>query len=215
MRWVFASCLNAIVAAGAVPGNTDVIEVRWQPASGGMAIITVIVTGNMSWVFACCCNAIVTRSARSDDLRMVDRRRRYKSTRIVAILANIGRLNMAYRLADGIDSVVTARAIIDDADVIKIGRAPRYRGVTVVTNIAAWHVRWVFSSRDYAVMTAVAGTNDLGMVNGKDRCKKIRRVAILADIACLNMRRIFAGCLNAIVAIDTVTSNVYVIKIGR
>ena len=178
MRWVFASCLNAIVAAGAVPGNTDVIEICRQPAGGGMAIITVIVTGNMSWVFACCCNAIVTRS-------------------------------------DGIDSVVTARAIIDDADVIKIGRAPRYRGVTVVTNIAAWHVRWVFSSRDYAVMTAVAGTNDLGMVNGKDRCKKIRRVAILADIACLNMRRIFAGCLNAIVAIDTVTSNVYVIKIGR
>ena len=44
VRDIFARSIRAVVAAGAIAGNARVVEVRWRPGNGRMAIVAVIAT---------------------------------------------------------------------------------------------------------------------------------------------------------------------------
>jgi len=83
----------------------------------------------------------------------------------MAIFTDIGGQYVSLVLAGCINTVMTARAIIDDTCVIKIRRSPRNRGMTIVAVVAARNMRWVFADRDRAVMAGRTGTDYLGVIN--------------------------------------------------
>ena len=59
MSTVFANCFRAIVAANAVAGDIQVIEICRQPTHGAMAIIAGITARYMCQVLAHCNYAVV------------------------------------------------------------------------------------------------------------------------------------------------------------
>ncbi len=85
--------------------------------------------------------------------------------------------------------------------------------MAVIAGIATNNMRRVLARRDRAVMTAVTRTDDLRVVYGKDRCKYIGVVAVLADVTGLNVSEILAGGIGAIVTVDTIARNVEMIKV--
>ncbi len=60
VRRAFAGGIRAVMAAHAVPCDIHVIEIRRQPASGRVAVVTVIAAGDVVRVFAACRDAVVT-----------------------------------------------------------------------------------------------------------------------------------------------------------
>ncbi len=51
------------------------------------------------------------------------------------------------------------------------------------------------------------------MIYGVSGRPDVRRVAILTNIACLDVGRVFAGCVGAVVATGAIAGNVHVIEI--
>ncbi len=52
MGWILARSLNSIVTAHAVPGNPDVVKVRWQPPGGCVAVVAIIAARYVGRVFS-------------------------------------------------------------------------------------------------------------------------------------------------------------------
>jgi len=87
--------------------------------------------------------------------------------------------------------------------------------VAVVAIIAAGDMRGMLAGRDDAVMTGAAGTDDLGMVDRVSRGPDVRRVAVFADVAGLDVIWRLAGRVRAVMAAKAVASDVDVIEIRR
>jgi hypothetical protein len=87
--------------------------------------------------------------------------------------------------------------------------------VAIVASIAAFNMGRVLACGRDTVMTGATGTDNLGVINSHHRRKHVRRVTVLADIRCLNMRRVFADCVGAIVAAGTVAGDIHMIEICR
>lgn len=71
----------------------------------------------------------------------------------------------------------------------------------------------VLASSNSAVVTGRTRAQHLCVIDGHHGCKHIGRVTVFANIRCLRMRRIFAGCVGAVVAAHTIAHDVYVIKV--
>ena len=206
---------NAIMAADTVSCDVHVIEVRWQPAYRGVAIVACVPAGDVGWVFSCCREPIMTGAAGTQDLRMVHGISRRPDIAVMTVLADIGRLYVTQVLTGSVNAIVTTRAVSDDVHVIKIRRPPGNSRMTVVTGITAGEVGRVFAGCNDAVVTGITGANDLRVIDGKHRREDIRVVAILANIARLDMCQVLAGRLHAIVAVDAIPGDVQVVKIRR
>ena len=118
-------------------------------------------------------------------------------------------------LADGIGTVVAARAIARDIDVIKVSRYPRHSDVAVVAGVAARDVCRVLAGRNVAVVAGIASANDLCMIHHGGRRPEIDAMAIFADRGRRNVRGVLAGCVGAIVAARAITDYVCVIEVRR
>jgi len=79
--------------------------------------------------------------------------------------------------------------------------------VAVVTGIAAGDMCRVLPRRGDAVVTRTAGAQHVHMVDGIDRREHIGIVAVLADVAGLNVSQILACGIRAIVAARTILAN--------
>lgn len=86
-----------------------------------MAVIAIGAAGNVRCVLACGNYSIVAGAAGTEYLRVVYRINRHPDIRVMAVFANIGRLNMREVFAGGFDAVVATDTIAHDACVIKIG----------------------------------------------------------------------------------------------
>lgn len=78
----------------------------------------------MCRVFSGSCNAVVTGAACSNDLSMVDRIYWHPYVGVVAILADITRLNVGRILARRVRAIMAIDAIVRNVGVIEIGRQP-------------------------------------------------------------------------------------------
>lgn len=78
----------------------------------------------MRWVLACCDDTVVAGTAGTYHLRVVDRKGRYPDIGVVAVLADIRRLNMRPVLTDRFNTVMAAHAISNDAYMIEVCRQP-------------------------------------------------------------------------------------------
>ena len=86
--------------------------------------------------------------------------------------------------------------------------------MAIVAGIAACDMCWMFACRNDAIMTAVAGTDDLRVVNGEDRRKYVGVVAVLANITGLDVCQVLADGIDTVVAVNTLARDVQMVKSG-
>jgi len=85
--------------------------------------------------------------------------------------------------------------------------------MAIVAVVATVDMALVLAGRGNAVVAGPTGSIDLGVVDRIDRYPDIRCVAIFADVAGLYMRRVLARGLRAVMAADTISSDVDVIEV--
>jgi len=124
---IFAGRFDAVVAACAIASDADVIEIRGQPTGCRMTVIAIVAARDMRWMFARRGSAVMARTAGTQDLCVVDSISGRENICIVAIFTNVGCLYMRRTLADGINAVVAAGAIVDNTKVVEVRRPPTYR----------------------------------------------------------------------------------------
>ena len=71
---ILAGSVDSVMAVDAVIRDICMIEIGWQPADRGMAVVAVIAALNMSRVLTGCCHAIMAGATRAQYLRVVDRK---------------------------------------------------------------------------------------------------------------------------------------------
>ena len=180
-----------------------------------MTVIAGIAAGDMGWVFANRSQAVVARTARANDLGVINGHNRCKYIGRVAILADIGRINVPDILAGCLGAIVAAYAVAHDIQVVEIRRHPAKRAVTVVAAIATGDMSRILAGRCRTVMAGTAGADDLRMINGHCRREDIRCMTVFTHIRGLDMRGSLAGCVNAVVATNTISHDIHMIEIGR
>jgi hypothetical protein len=127
MGRTLARCFDTVMAAGTITGNTDMIEVSGQPSGRRMAVVTIIAGRDMRRMFASGRCAVVARATGTNYLAVIYSISRRKYIGVVAIFANIRSLNVGRSFANGVNTVVTAGTVVDDAQMIESCRTPRNR----------------------------------------------------------------------------------------
>ncbi len=130
----------------------------------------------------------------------------------MAILTDVRGLDVVEVFACRISPVVAAGAIAGNAYMVKVSWQPAGRRMTVIAAIAAGYVGRMFSRRGETIMTRATRTQYLSVINSVSRAEQVGVVAVLTNIRGLDMLRIFAGRVGAIVAADTVAGDVNVIE---
>ena len=215
VRRTLARCVRTVVAAEAAVDDICMIKVCRRPRYGRMTIVAIVAAGDVRRVFAGRSHAIVAGTARANHLRVVDQVRRYPGVRRMAILADVGRLDMRWRLASGVDAVVAVETVAGNVDVVEVGRQPGYGGMAVVAIIAALDMIRILARCNNAIVTAAATTDDLCVIHGVSGREQVCRVTVLADVGRLDVGRVLAGCIDAVVAVETVAGDIDMIKVGR
>ena len=180
-----------------------------------MAVIAGVATGDMCRVFADGNDAVMAGVTGSPHLRVINSHHRRKHIGGVAILTDIRRSDVCRILANGLCAVVTTDTVTGDIQVIEVRRQPAYRAVTVVAGIAAGNVCRVLADGNAAIVAGNAGTNDLCVIDGQHRRKYIRRMAVLADVRCLNVGWVFANRVRAVVTAEAIAGDIDMIKVRR
>ena len=84
--------------------------------------------------------------------------------------------------------------------------------MTIITGFATGYVCRRLAGCNITVVTRLAASNDLRMIHHDRRYPEIYTVAILANSCCLDVRRILAGRIVAVVAIGTIAGDICVIE---
>jgi len=113
-----------------------------------------------------------------------------------------------------VGAVVAAEAVSGDVYVIEIRRYPRDGGVTVIAIIAARDVRRMLADCGRSVVAGTACANDLRVVHLVSGYECHVVVTVLADIGGLDMCRVLARGIHAVMTADAVVDNVRVIESG-
>ena len=146
---------------------------------------------------------------------MIDPVHRYPHNIVVAVLADVGRLDMCRILASCIGAVVAADAASDSVRVVEECRCPGNRRVAIVTIVTTVDMGWMLTCSYRAVMAGGTAAYNLRMVDPVCGCKEDAVMTVLADIGRLDMRRVLADGLCAVVAAEAIARYVDVIEVGR
>ncbi len=146
---------------------------------------------------------------------MVDRNNWREAHIVMAVLADIGCLDMPRILADGLDAVVTVDAGTDNISVVKVGGYPAISCVTVVAGIAAGSMGRVLPGGNCAVMAGVARANYLRVIDRIGGCEYHAIVTVLTNIGRLDVGRVLADCIGPVVAAKAVASDRAVVEVCR
>lgn len=124
VRRRLAGCGHAVVTAYAIADDANVVEVCGHPACGRMTVIARVAAGDVRGRLARGNRTVVAGSTGTNDLSMIDSRRRSKSDHGVAVLAHIAGVDVVRVLTGRVVAVVAAHTVAGNVDVIEIGRHP-------------------------------------------------------------------------------------------
>jgi len=133
---------------------------------------------------------------------------------IVAIFADIRGRDMRLIFSRRVDAIVTTGTIGNNIDVIKIGRSPCHRGVTVIALTAGSDVSRIFPCGYGAVVTGITRAQHLRVVDRVGRCPNCIVVAVFTNVSGLDVRGVLAGYAVAIVTSNTSRHDTRVVEIG-
>jgi len=214
VRRTLAGRFHTVMAACTVSGDIDVVEVGGQPARCRMTIVAGIATRNMCRILSGGCDTVMTGAAGANNLCVINRKDGRPDVRGMAVFADIAGLQVRRTLAGRFDTVMAACTVSGDIDVIEIRGQPARCRVTVVASVAARNVRRVFAGGRDAVMAGTAGTQYLRVIDCCHRRPNIAVVAVLTDIARLNVRGALAGRFHTVMAACTVSGDIDVVETG-
>ena len=137
--------------------------------------------------FTRCDGAIVARPAGTDHIRVIDRIGRRPDRIVMAILTNVGCVDMSQTLAGGRYAIVATGTVTRDARVIERRRDPAHRCMAVVAGIGAAYMRQRFTGRDRAIVARPAGADHIGMIDRVRRRPDRIVVAILTNVVCVDV----------------------------
>jgi hypothetical protein len=203
------------VATEAIAGDARVVKIRRSPRNRRVAVVAGVATRNVCRVLTGRYDAVVAAVAGSNDLGVIHREDRCEDVRRVAVLADVAGLDMCKILARGIHTVVAVDAIAGDVQVIEIGRQPTTGGMAVVAGVAAIDVIQGLAGCGHTIVATRTGADDLCVIDGIGRCEYIGIVAILAHVAGLNVRRVFADRIDSIMAVEAIIGDVRMIEVCR
>ncbi len=176
-----------------------VAEVCRGPGNGAMAAAAVQRRIEVPRILPGRLRAVVTGRTGTQYLVVVHRGYRRPYDGAVAVLTDVGGLHMRGSLARRVSAVVTAGAIVDDICVIERRRRPRNRRVAVVAVIAAADMCRMLAGRRYTIVTGSARTENLGVIDRKDRYPDVGRMAVLTNVAGLDVSWRLACGVGAVV----------------
>ena len=157
MGRILAGRVGTIVAAGAIARDVHVIEIRRQPADSGVTVVAVVAADHVVLVLATGGHTVMTGTTGTHYLRVIDGESGDPYIRRVAVFTNVAGLNMSWRLACSFHAVVAAYAVPRDIHVVKIGRKPADRRMTVIACVAAVDMSRMLARRGEPVMAGAAG----------------------------------------------------------
>jgi len=184
----FGVALMAISASEIIPvierlvGESGVAIVGWGPGIRVVAEAAVLRRVEVPWVLPCCERTVVAGRAGPKYLVVIHIGHWRPHICAVAILANIGCLNVQRTLACRVGSIVTTTAVVNDVGVVEVRRHPGGRRVTVIAVIAAGNVGRVFAGGCSAIVAGIAGAVDLRVIDRIRRYPDVGRMTIFADI---------------------------------
>jgi len=179
--------LHAVVATLAVARDAHVIKIRRDPGIGSMAIVTVLLAGDVIGVLAGGLHSVMTGGAGTEHLEVINAGGRHPQGCAMATLANLGRLDMGGILAGGGHAIVTANTISADAGMIKSRRTPGDRTVADFARLRCHQMGDRLARGGHAVMTIQTGSLNLQVIHPDNRSPEIAAMAILADVAGLDV----------------------------
>ena len=157
--------IGTVVAADAVAGDIDVVEVCRAPPRGRMAVVAVVAAREVRRVLATRQHAVMAGETGAEHLRMVDGGCRCVGNRVVAVLTNVGCVDVIGGLAGCIDAVMAGEATSGDIAVIENRRYPARTLVTVVALIACDDVVGRLAGCIDAIVAAYTAPRDGRMVH--------------------------------------------------
>ena len=163
-------------------GESRVVIVTGAPGIRAVAEAAVLRRVEVPWVLPCCQCAVVAGRAGPKYLIVIHVGHRRPHICAVAILANVGCLNVQRTLACCVGSIVTTTAVVHDVDVVEVRRHPGGRRVTVIAVIAARNVGRVFAGGRNTIVAGIAGAVDLRVIDRIRRYPDVGRMTIFADI---------------------------------
>ncbi len=113
--------------------------------------------------------AVMTGVTRSQNLCVVHDRHGSKQIRVVAVLTNIGRLNVRRILACCLCTVVATYAVTNNIYMVEQCWQPTNRCVAVVAGVRTCNVGRMFAHGGNAIMAGAAGPYNLGVIYGDSR----------------------------------------------
>jgi len=195
--------------------QAGVTEIGRYPRGRAMTQAAILRRIKVSRILAGCRRAVMARRTGAKHLVMIHRGYWHPGITSVAVFADVGCLDMGRAFTRSVGAVVAAKAVIDDVDVVEIGRQPGDRRVAVVTVVAAIDMARVLPSGCDAIMAGSTSAYDLGVIDRKHGCPDIRRMAVLTDVGGLHMGRSFAGRIRAVMAAHAIASDIDVIEVCR
>ena len=114
--------MTAVVATDTAIDDAIVREVGWRPGRGGMAAVALLDRRDVSRVLAGRGGPIMAGRTAAQHLQVIHGIGRRPQRAVVAVLTDLGGLDMGWGLAGGIRAVVAADTAIDDAVVAEVGR---------------------------------------------------------------------------------------------
>ena len=215
MRRRLARRVDPVMAAETVADDGRVIERSRHPGVGGVAVVACVSAGDVSWMLADGNRAVMAGAACADDLCVVHRVGGRPLHPVVAVLANVTRVDMRCGLARGIDAVVAACAVARNVRMVERRRYPAIGRVAVVTGVATREMPGMLAGGYGAVVAGRAGTEHLRVVYTIGRRPLHRGMTVFAHVARRHVRRPLAGRVNAIVATEAITRDIRMIEGGR
>ena len=173
MSRMFTGGTCAVMTINAIARDVGMVEVRWNPRRGCVAVIAIVAAGNVRYVFAGCCCAVVARHAGADDMRVIHCIGRCPKDVVVTVLANIACINMRWVFARRNRAVVTRRTRAEYLCVVdNIGRRPDDTVMAALAYVGCIEMRRVFACDLRIVVTADAVVGDASVI----KCRRNPRV---------------------------------------
>ena len=87
--------------------------------------------------------------------------------------------------------------------------------MTVIAVVAAGDVRRILAGGSIAVVAGAATSQNLRVIDGERRHKRISSVAVRTYISCIDVCRALTDCFDTVVTAYAVSRDVDVVEVGR
>lgn len=196
-------------------GKPEMTIVCGRPAIRRMTKAAILRRVEVARIHSSRCRAVMAGRAGANNLVVVNGHDGREDGSAMAILAYVACERMRRALSRCVTAVVTIHATIRDVGVIEVRRSPGNGRVAIIAIIAAGNMRRMLARCGHAVMTGLACTDHLRVVNREWRNPDVRPVAILTDVAGVDMSNVLAGRIAAVVATAAATRDVGMIESCR